>query len=625
MHLPQPALRFQWTFLTSSRYFLLVLSLGVMACQSSPKEALPFYVSPHLGQTVKEAWAGTDSLLISNGIFNPGITRSPWWIKTTLSNPGDETEQYFLVFNNPHIKHIEVYADGADSVLFVMGVRLPFHDRLYQDRDFVMPFELKSGESREVLVLADKAGETLLLEPQLLNEDDFWQKRTSENLLIGLLVGWLSIIFLLAVFYAWELKELSALFYALYIISLLIWFISHWGLGFQFLWPENSDWAGKARPYLNLMTNIIFILVILNFFPPKANGKIIGRILWVIVMVQIIILFLAFFEAEKSVSIETKIVFMYFIFFASLLMTIMVLWYLIIQWQAKVPYAGFYLLGVLFMLFFNIIIQLHQLGVDISIPWFIFSFGSGFGLMGETTLISIAFARKAASYKKEKEKLAREILVKERKVADQLIQVQEEERSRLARDLHDSIGGMLSSIYLKADIIEKLFSPSEEAIQLKQLIKQSIEEARGLSHNLTPPYLDELGLEKTLLNLVQSIREQNDVRVNYFYNVTTPLTKPVELMLYRICSELLNNVIKHANAHEVLVQLKSDDNTLEITLEDDGIGIDNAKKNHGIGLKNIRERVDYLKGNLHMDSNENGTTIIIHFPLNPTKNDTKKD
>ncbi len=612
---PKLHLLFRRTFLTVSSHLWLLSLLVLMACQNAGKEPLPFNASPHLGQTVKEAWAATDSILITNGLFNPGITRYSWWIKTKISNPGLETELFFLVFNNPHINRLEVYVNGSDSVIFTMGDRFPFDQRPYQDRDFVIPFALESGESKEVLVLADKAGETLLLEPQLLTENDFWDKRTRENLLVGLLTGWLLIIFLFAIFYSLELKEWSALFYAMYILAIMLWFISHWGLGFQFLWPENVEWAGRSRPYFNLTTNIFFLLVILSFFPPKNHGKIIGKILWVILIAQAIFLIQSSFDMESEVSLDGKMIFLYITFFVSILLTLLVLWYLIIQWRAKVPYAGFYLAGVLFLLFFNIMLQVHQSGVDLGLPYFFFSFGSGFGLMGETTLITIAFAKRAAAFKKEKEQLAMEMLIQEKKVADQLIQVQEDERSRLARDLHDSIGGMLSSIYLKADKIEKMSHPSEETTQLKQLIKQSIEEARGLSHNLTPPHLDELGLEKALHNLIQTVTEQNNIKVKYYFKVKLPLTKPLELMLYRICSELLYNIIKHANAQEALVQLTSEDQTLEIILEDDGKGMDTHKKIQGIGLKNIKERVNYLKGDLHIDSNENGTTIIIHIPL----------
>jgi hypothetical protein len=95
---PKLHLLFRRTFLTVSRHLWLLILLIFVACQNAGKEPLPFYASPHLGQNVKEARAGTDSLLISNGIFNPGITRYPWWIKTTLSNPGLETELFFSCF-----------------------------------------------------------------------------------------------------------------------------------------------------------------------------------------------------------------------------------------------------------------------------------------------------------------------------------------------------------------------------------------------------------------------------------------------------------------------------------------------------------------------------------------------
>lgn len=112
--------------------------------------------------------------------------------------------------------------------------------------------------------------------------------------------------------------------------------------------------------------------------------------------------------------------------------------------------------------------------------------------MGETAIITAALARRASLFKKEKEKLGVEILEKEKKVADQLIQVQEDERQRLGRDLHDSIGGMLASLYLKTESFSEK-NPENDLSELRQMIEQSIQEARSLSHNLTPIIWKKMG------------------------------------------------------------------------------------------------------------------------------------
>jgi signal transduction histidine kinase len=241
-------------------------------------------------------------------------------------------------------------------------------------------------------------------------------------------------------------------------------------------------------------------------------------------------------------------------------------------------------------------------------------FGSAFGLMVETGMITAAFARKASLFKKEKEKLTIAILEKEKQVADQLIQMQEDERQRLGRDLHDSIGGMLASLYIKTETIADQY-PKGPMEEFKQLIQQSIQEARSLSHNLTPHYLEENGLEKVVRLQLELLAQKYSINFNFYFQVTTPLPKSLQLILYRISNELLQNIVKHSQASEALLSISEQDGKLELIAEDNGKGIEPLSNSTGIGLKNIRDRVDYLRGTLELETNSTGTTLTISIPL----------
>jgi signal transduction histidine kinase len=594
---------------------LVILISSLSSCELPKRQSVAFYAQKHKDQTATEAWQHTDSLYFSKGKFNAGITSYAWWIKSRISNPDPQPKRYFLLLNNPHINLIEVFIDGADTPAFISGDYYPFKQRPFKDRDFVIPLALKAYGSVDILMLTDKAGETFLIEPQLVDEESFLQIRTGENMIIGMTIGWMLIILIFACFFAWELKDSSAVFYALYIVSLLFWLISHWGLGFQYLWPESTVWASNSRPFFNLMTNVLFMIVVLKFFPPKGKSKYLGNTIWVIIILQVLLLIDFMLSEPSRITVQDKMIFLYLTISISLVVTFLILYYLVLQWKAGVPFVGLYLAGIFVLMFFNVVIQLNQSGVSIGFPQFLYNFGSAFGLMGETAFITLAFARRAATYKREKEILAIEILQKEKNIADQIISVQEDERNRLGRDLHDSIGGMLASIHLQADKIATEYPQAKAVGKLKDMVASSIQEARSLSHNLTPPHLDDLGLEKVLQNHVNLISEQHQILVNFYYHITVPLPKALQLMVYRICSELLYNVVKHAHASEVMVQLMLHEDVLEIIVEDNGRGMDPSKEINGIGLRNLKDRVDYLKGELNVDSNREGTTIIIHIPL----------
>jgi signal transduction histidine kinase len=199
-------------------------------------------------------------------------------------------------------------------------------------------------------------------------------------------------------------------------------------------------------------------------------------------------------------------------------------------------------------------------------------------------------------------------------MADQLIQVQEDERQRLGRDLHDSIGGMLASLYIETEAISEKF-PEAPIGHLKQLIEQSIQEARALSHNLTPHHLEEFGLENVLKGQIDLLRKKYPLDFSFFYKINSPVPKSLQLILYRISNELLQNIVKHAEASEALLSISEFEGKIELIAEDNGKGIDPNYSPAGIGLKNIQERVNYLKGTMTLESNSSGTTLSIHIPI----------
>lgn len=593
---------------------ILALVILISACSLPKGPSAPLYAEMNKGQTPSAAWNSTDSLFIPEGNFNPGPSVHSWWVKTTIQNSEALPTRLLLILNNPHINRLEVFVDGQDEPLLKAGDRLPFSERPYEDRDMIVPLDISASDSVEVLLFLEKSGETFSIETEILTERLLSDKRQGENLIIGIVVGWMFLVVLFAGFFWLDLKQSSALFYAGFIISNLLWLLSHWGLGYQYLWPESPEWVAKTRPLFNLFAVIFFQLVILKFFPPLQRSKWITQVMWVFIIILTGTSLGIITIPEDQVTSYTKLLVLNLTFVLTILSLFSILIFLIIQWISKVPLAGYYLAGIAFFIVFGVLILSDSHGYFITKTDSLLKFSSAFGMMGETAFITAAFTRKAAAYKFEKEHLAFEILQKEKEVAEQIIEVQEDERNRLGRDLHDSIGGMLASINIQA---EQIFHQYPEAAvgKLKELVSQSIREARSLSHNLTPPHLDEFGLEKVLQNHITLLAEQHQLDINFYFQVKPTLSKALEISLYRICNELLYNIVKHANATEAMLNLIEENENLELIVEDNGKGIDPNKKSEGIGLRNIRERVNYLKGELSIDSNSSGTTTIIKIPI----------
>jgi len=202
---------------------------------------------------------------------------------------------------------------------------------------------------------------------------------------------------------------------------------------------------------------------------------------------------------------------------------------------------------------------------------------------------------------------------------DSMLKGQEEERSRMARDLHDGLGGMLSGVKLSLGAMKGNIILSEDNTRLfarvLDQLDHSINEMRRVAHNMMPEALVKLGLQQAIQDYCDSINESNKLLFKaQFYGLEKRLNTATEIVVYRIVQELLNNVVKHAHATEVFVQIMRHGKNLNITIEDNGIGfnVDGVDYKKSAGLSNVRSRVDYLKGQFDIKSTPgSGTSIHI--------------
>lgn len=202
---------------------------------------------------------------------------------------------------------------------------------------------------------------------------------------------------------------------------------------------------------------------------------------------------------------------------------------------------------------------------------------------------------------------------------ESMIVGQEEERKRISTDLHDSLGGMLSFLKLQYDSLHlnhKELSDDEEYDQINNLIDTVCDEVRNIARNLKPAALEKIGLKAALTDLINRYKKLPDAEVTlHFHKTDKKLDYNTKVHVYRIIQELINNAIKHSKCKELDIQISSMNNEFVIMVEDDGVGFDVNNAIYGHGIENIRSRVNILKGDLQIDTQENkGTSIIIHIP-----------
>lgn len=256
-----------------------------------------------------------------------------------------------------------------------------------------------------------------------------------------------------------------------------------------------------------------------------------------------------------------------------------------------------------------------------------------YSLMVFVVLLILTFYLLYNRYKLKQQSILNKRLLDDEKIkANAVIEAEEKERQRIGKDLHDGIGQLLSAVKLNLSGLNShpnlLKQDGTHMLDNSiQLLDDSVQELRSISHNLMPTLLLQHGLIVALREMCEKINHTNKILVNFtqFGIANSRLPLKVEIVLYRVIQELINNILKHAKATKVDLQLIKSDDELTIMLEDNGVGFDYEKmlaNKNGIGISNIITRLNYIKGTVVYDTQlSKGTTIHIEIDLKDQHNE----
>ena len=217
--------------------------------------------------------------------------------------------------------------------------------------------------------------------------------------------------------------------------------------------------------------------------------------------------------------------------------------------------------------------------------------------------------------RKKKEQLAKNFVNK-------IITTQEDERKRIARELHDEFGQFFTYVKMNLKMVEKSivsFDAKKIIKELKEHLDKEVELLHSMVKNLRPSILDELGLSKAIeFYISEFVEKQYDIQVDYkSFNIENKRFDPkIEISVYRIIQEAVLNSLKHAKAKHLRIFLEWNNGILRGIIEDDGVGFNLKEKNKfGFGLYGMQERISLLNGNIDINSEENeGTMIVFNIP-----------
>ena len=506
------------------------------------------------------------------------------WLFLTLKNNTTLPQSGVVFVDNLHLERLNFYITDKNELKLeaIGGDWVKMSDRTYRN---IVPFvklNLAPGESKSVLIKIYKDHSSLRI-PVFYSSDTNYQIRNAAlTMKNGMYTGIFLICFMLGVAFFILMRQYIFLVYALYVLGNAVYLLVNFGVALEYLYPETPTLNDFFRSYAAVMNTLIFVFFSIILLPvkkrlPKVYQIIITAFTTKIIILVVSILFNNFFYAYFNYVYST----IYFLMFVELSMLAVA--------AVALSRDGFFVARI-YLGAYSILI----IGVTLL-------FGREFGFIPDNWVVSnlawtsvvlevfvlvLALAYNIRLELLEKLRLSRLVVKQQEDLFTRIFEGREEERKLIASTLHDSVAGNLLAVQYS---ISKENNPV-----IHNLLKDTFQQVRQLSHDLYPPGLRENGLKNALQLLKERFSKQFRVEIK-IEGMPDILSETRQLLIYRITQELLTNSAKHAKAKSVLIQVRFHGNICTLKVVDDGVGL-SASAGEGIGLRSIKTRLGDYNG-----------------------------
>jgi signal transduction histidine kinase len=489
--------------------------------------------------------------------------------------------------------------------------------------DFIFPLD-KSVVYH--LLKLDKRNESLQLTFTVKPAAYFTTEAIGSSMIIGMLTGIIILMLIFGLYLTLITKEKVYLLYILYVAAGWLYVLSNLGYGYKYLWPDNPWFSARARPIFTLLS-LGFSLLFIEYYTGKAAYRWLHRTMRVLAYIAFALII---FTLVPAVNLKMNTLGYYF----QVLLPLMALTYIITILTTLIQkilnknrMAMFYLLSILPIAVFSALqVFYYSGGVDIS-GSFLQEYGQASGFIMEAVILTFGLAYRFNSYRLEKEQLLIEVNQQQVRHTKTIISTQANERRKLADQLHDVAGSLLSAAKLNlSSVREKNFITNPEALaklnQAEVAVTDISEMLRNLSHAISPVMLDKVGFRQSVEKIAGIFNTSGKINVEMEvigFEIEQPDMHEKYSVLYGILYELVNNITKHANATNALIQLVEHEDSVVMIVEDNGKGLDTtlAKTSATHGLAAIQSKIHYLNGTITYDkADPHGLIVTIEIPKN---------
>lgn len=542
------------------------------------------------------------------------LVKSVYWLAIPLSASASGNTDLETGLANSGIYHVEYYlinnTDGDVIKKHITGKHYNFVTRAVKNRHYYFPLSLKPDQQATIFFRLDKRGDGLNAPVRLLKKTYRQQTEFNTYFQYAFFFGLMMFVsFFSIVSFLWT-KDHVYFYHSLYVFCCCLFFLADGDLDYEWFYPNWPAWASIASSLYAIGIVFFMLLFMTEFLQLKASHARLFKLSRICTygIASLFILVPLGYVLGRNVNIRVGIYY-YGLFWvaAAWLISIYCIIRRIIDKHRPAYLYGFAILSVVLAAVFYILqslaITTHNFIPFNYLLW-------GFGI--EILILSFALIYSFNYYKNEHYQLSISLAKQQLNIGKQLLLNQQAEQQRIARDLHDELGGNLAAMKMA---LQRFDMQDDKLTLLNYLVDTASNSTRNIAHNLMPPGFEHTTLPDLLDKYFRHLNTNADIHFQFYCSgQAVHFNKQQELMIYRIILELTNNISKHAKASEATIQLIYNDTHLEIMAEDNGRGFNPEKDKKGMGLDNISTRTGYLHGKVNIDTSPNGTTIIIQIP-----------
>ena len=532
-----------------------------------------------------------------------------------------EKDREFISITNPHINHINAWwlNDSLEKIKehLTTGDHHAFNTREFLTLNYVFAAP-QDNSSKFLLLLIDKRKEILTANIHLGNIRFMERRSTQETILFGWLVGIVLVICLVSVVLFAYAKERVYFIYFFFLIFMLIYSFADFGFIHWLFAFEKARNLDSVRPITLVLGMIFYVHFVELILDTKMNFPTLRKILrgFFFTFIGLFCTVVILYFSTSNLKINQTIAF-YGVLVSHNFQRLLIGLLLIIVVKSirkKVNYST--LIGISVTLFLGVHFINHFYELGILKDKLIFQHSLPFIYTIDCLLMSVIIARKFLNFQKESLQLSQALLLQKIEYNKTLNEVKSKDLSRISHFLHDNIGAELSA--MRYDL-ERYKDGGQDKEALERIIEKSnfiANEVRNASHNLSPTMLERFGLKQSISQFLGKLTSSS--KINFQFEVLgeiDDLPKNYNIIIFQVVQEGCQNILKHSNAKNVIIQLLRIPDKIQIFIEDDGIGFSEKSTESGLGIESMKQLIEFNSGIFKIEGQpKNGVKIYAELP-----------